>query len=322
MRRREFLVLLGTTGMASLAARAQQPAIPVVGYLSATTSDIVRDVQKGLSETGFVEGRNLSVEARFANNNYSQLPQLAADLVRRRVSVIYASGGAVAVRAAKAATSTVPIVFAMGADPVAMGFVASLNRPGGNITGISFLSNELGAKRLGLLNELVPRASRYAALVNLQAPGTDSLVAEFRAAASVIGKQIEVFSASDADEIDSAFAQLVSKGAEALVVGSSSLFNSRGVQLATLGAYHRLPAIYYDRRLVELGGLMSYGASITEASRQAGVYVGRIPKGEKPSDLPVMQMTQFDLVINLRTTKTLGLTVPPTLRALATEVIE
>src|SRR6516225_6921069 len=158
MRRREFLVLLGTTGMASLAARAQQPAIPVVGYLSATTSDIVRDVQKGLSETGFVEGRNLSVEARFANNNYSQLPQLAADLVRRRVSVIYASGGAVAVRAAKAATSTVPIVFAMGADPVAMGFVASLNRPGGNITGISFLSNELGAKRLGLLNELVPRA--------------------------------------------------------------------------------------------------------------------------------------------------------------------
>jgi len=248
--------------------------------------------------------------------------ELAADLVRRRAAVIYASGGAVAARAAKAATSTIPIVFAMGDDPVADGLVASFNRPGGNVTGIAFLAAELGPKRLGLLKELVPAAAHYAVLVNPGNPATERIIAELRAAARVIGKQVEFFTATSNSEIDSAFADLVQRNADALVVGNSSFFVDRSVQLATLAAHHHLPAIYYYRRIVEVGGLMSYGASIEEATYQAGVYVGRILRGEKPGDLPVMQTTKFELVINRQTAKVLGLKVPPTLIALADEVIE
>jgi len=297
--------------------------MPVVGFLFATSAaaSSVGDVWKGLNETGFVEGRNVLSETR-ANDDSSRLPELAADLVKRQVSVIYAGGGAVAARAAQAATSTIPIVFSMGADPVATGLVTSLNRPGGNITGTAFLSNELGAKRLSLLHELVPQASRYAALVNPDAPGTDALLAELRAAAASMGKQIEIFTASKVGEIDPAFVALVERGAEALVVGSSSLLNGQGVKLAALAADHRLPVIYYDRRIVEVGGLMSYGASIPEAQREAGVYIGRILKGAKPADLPVTQMTKFDFVVNLKTAKALGLTIPQTLLATADEVIE
>jgi putative ABC transport system substrate-binding protein len=324
MQRREFITLLGGAAAWPLAARSQAPAMPVIGYLTASSSNPRSRpaFHKGLSETGFVEGRNVFIELRSANNDYSRLPELAADLVRRRVAVIYASGGVVAARAAKAATPTIPIIFAMGDDPVADGLVASFNRPGGNITGIAFLAAELGPKRLGLLKELVPTAARYAVLVNPGNPATERIIAELQPAAGVIGKQVEVFTATSSSEIDAAFADLVQRRADALVVGNSSLFVDRSVQLATLAAHHHLPAIYYDRRIVEVGGLMSYGASIEEATHQAGVYVGRILRGEKPADLPVMQTTKFELVFNLQTARTLGLTVPPSLRALADEVIE
>jgi putative ABC transport system substrate-binding protein len=324
MRRREFITLFGGAAVWPLAARAQRPSTPLVGYLTAIplTADAIGAFRAGLSETGFVEGRNVAIEFRSANYNDQLLPELAADLVRRGASLIYASGGAIAVRAAQAATSIIPIVFAMGADPVTSGLVTSLSRPSGNITGISFLSNELGPKRLGLLNELVPGASRYALLVNPRAPTTESLIIQLRAAAAQIGKDVEVFNASSIGEIDVAFAKLVRSGADALVVGSSSLLSTRGVQLATLATFHHLPAIYYDRRIVEVGGLMSYGANIADAVRQAGIYAGRILKGERPGDLPVVQATTFEFVINLETAKTLGLTIPPSLRALADEVIE
>jgi putative ABC transport system substrate-binding protein len=327
MRRREFIAGLGGVAAAwPRAARAQQPAVPVIGHLRAQSpASIERALvpfRKGLSEAGFVEGRNVAIESRVADNDYSRLPELAADLVRRRVAVIYADGGAVSALAAKAATASIPIVFTLGADPVASGLVASLSRPGGNITGNAFLSTELGPKRLGLLKELVPGAMRYAALVNPGNPATESVTAELRAAAAAIGKQIEFFTASNVREIDTAFAEFVRSGADALVVGGSSLFPSRSVQLATLAAHHRLPAIYYDRQTVEVGGLMSYGPNIPDAARQAGIYAGRILKGEKPADLPVIQMDKFEFVLNLQTARTLGLTVPPTLLSIADEVIE
>jgi putative ABC transport system substrate-binding protein len=324
IRRREFISFVGgATAAWPLAALAQQSATPVIGYLHSGSFEArnVAAFLKGLSDVGFVEGRNLSIEYRAAHDQYDLLPELAADLVRRRVSLIYAGGGTVAVSAAKAATQTIPIVFAMGGDPVARGFVTSFNRPGGNVTGVSFLSYELGPKRIGLLNELVPGASRYALLFN-PVPETESSTAELRGAAARIGKQIEVFTARNVSEIDTAFADLVRRGAEALVVSASSLFNTRRVQLATLAAYYRLPASYDDRRAVEVGGLMSYGASFEDAFRQAGIYVGRILKGEKPANLPVMQPTKFDLVINLTTAKVLGLTVPDRVLAIADEIIE
>jgi putative ABC transport system substrate-binding protein len=324
--RREFAAAIGSAAAWPIAPRAQPAAMPVIGVLSAL---FARDAQpalaalrQGLLEAGYVQGQNFAIEYRWADTDYTRLPELAADLVRRRVSVIFASGGAVSARAAKAATQTIPIVFVVGADPVATGLVTSLNRPGGNVTGIAFLSNELGPKRLGLLNELVPGASRYALLVNPDAPGTEALTVEFRAASARMGKQMEVFTANRVGEIDSAFAELVRKGADALVVGSSSLLNRRSVQLATLASHYRIPAIYYDRHIVDVGGLMSYGANLDEADRQAGIYAGRILKGEKPADLPVMQTTKFEFVINLETAKTLGITVPPNVLALATDVIE
>ena len=322
--RRSFITLLGGAAAAwPLAARAQQATIPVVGFLDATAPDQgTAAFLKGLSESGFMEGRNVAMEIRSANNDYRRLPELAADLVRRRVDVIYANGGSVAALAAKAATTNIPIVFAMGDDPVASGLVTDLGRPGGNVTGIAFLSTELGPKRLGLLNALVPAATHYALLVNPDAPNTKVSVAGLRAAADSIGRHVEVFTASDIRQIDAAFADLVRKGAEALIVGSSSLLNSRRVQLATLAAHYHLPAIYYDRRNVEVGGLMSYGADILDAVRLAGVYASRILKGDKPADLPILQATKFEFAINLETARTLGLTVPPSLPAIADEVIE
>ena len=323
--RREFLTLLGGAAAAwPIAARAQQQTVPVVGYLSAQTEaeTSLASFRKGLSEAGFIVGRNVRIEFRAANNDYSRLAEFAADLVRSRVDAIYASGGLVAALAAKAATTNTPIVFAMGDDPITSGLVPSLNRPGANVTGIAFLTYELGPKRLELLKEVVPKATHYALLVNPDAPNTKSFVAELSAAADSIGRHIEVFEAGNVNEIDAAFAELVRQGADAVIVGSNSLLNGRRVQLAILASHYRLPAIYYDRRAVEVGGLMSYGADIDDAVRQAGIYLGRTLKVEKAADLPVMQATKFAFAINLPTARTLGLTVPPALLAIADEVIE
>jgi putative ABC transport system substrate-binding protein len=324
IRRRDFITLLGAAACWPLAARGQQPAMPTIGFLHGVSPEGATEspqaFRKGLSEAGFVEGRNVSIEYRFANNDYNRLPELAADLVRRKVSVILALGGSA--RAAKAATATIPIVFDIGDDPVAAGLVASFNRPGGNVTGITFRSEELGPKRLGLLNELVLEAARYALLVNPTSPTTDPIVSELHTAAGAIGGDLKVFTAIDRREIDAAFASLVRSGADALIVGNSPLFVDRSVQIASLAAYHHLPAIYYYRRTVEVGGLMSYGANIPESVRLAGNYVGRILKGAKPADLPVMQPNKFELVINQQTARMLGLTVPPALLVAADEVIE
>jgi putative ABC transport system substrate-binding protein len=327
IKRREFITLLGGASAGwPVAAQTQQPTLPAVAYLSVNppelTGTTIAGLRKGLSEAGFVDGRNVALEFRSADNQVGKLPELVADLVRRRVAVIVAAGGAASAQAAKAATASIPIVFSQGDDPVATGLVASFNRPGGNVTGVYFLSSELGPKRLGLLKELVPGAARYALLVNPDNPSTASIVAELRAAAAGIARQIEVFTAGSIRGIDTAFADLVRSRAEALVVGGSSLFIDRRVQIATLAAHHRLPAIYYDRRVAEVGGLMTYGANIADAMRQAGTYVGRILKGEKPVDLPVMQTVKFEFIINLQTARTLRIEVPPTLLALADEVIE
>ena len=327
MQRREFLTLLGGAAASwPLTTQAQQGRIPVVGYLHAVSPELqepnLAAFRKALAGRGFVEGRNVAVEYRYAHNDYNRLPGLVADLVRRQVAVILALGGAVVTQAAKNANANIPIVFVQGDDPVATGLVASLNRPAGNVTGIAFLSTELGPKRLGLLKELVPAATRYALLVNPLSPTTDLIIADMRAAAASIGREIEVFAASTVREIDSAFAMLVRKGCDALVVGSSSLFATRGVQLATLAALNRLPAMYYTRASVEVGDLMSYGANIPDAVYQGSTYVGRILQGEKPADLPIIQSAKFEFVLNLQTARSFGLDVPPALLALADEVIE
>ena len=327
MRRREFLALLGgaATGW-PLTTRAQQGRMPVVGYVHAVSPEDqeanLAAFRKALAGRGFVEGRNVAVEYRYAHNDYTRLPELVADLVRRQVAVILALGGAVVTQAAKNATANIPIVFVQGDDPVATGLVASFNKPAGNVTGIAFLSTELGPKRLGLLKELVPAATRYALLVNPLSPTTDLIIADMRAAAASIGREIEVFAASTVREIDSAFAALVRKPCDALVVGSSSLFATRGVQLATLAALNRLPVMYYTRSSVEVGGLMSYGADIPGAVYQGGTYVGRILQGEKPADLPIVQSVKFEFVLNLQTARSFGLDVPPALLAIADAVIE
>jgi putative ABC transport system substrate-binding protein len=327
MQRRKFITLLGGAAAAwPVAAAAQRPALPVIGYLAVNTIELagptVAAFRAGLSESGFADGRNVSIQFQAANNDPGRLAELAANMVRQRVDVILASGGAASARAAKAASTSIPIVFNMGDDPVAVGIVASLNRPGGNITGVSFLSSELGPKRLGLLKELVPEATRYALLANPNAANVESIIAELSSAAAGIGRQMQLFAAANAQEIDRRFSEMVRAGADALVVSSSSLFVDRRVQIATLAAYHHLPAIYYDRRTTEVGGLMSYGANIADAQRQAGVYVGRILKGEKPADLPVIQSAKFEFVVNLQTAKTLGIEVPASLLAIADEVIE
>jgi putative ABC transport system substrate-binding protein len=325
MRRREFISLIGSTAAAwPLAARAQQ-SMPVIGFLGsswpADRARLVSAFRQGLRETGYVEGQNVAIEYRWAQDQYDRLPDLSADLVRRDVAVIVAHDTLSAI-AAKAATTTIPIVFATGGDPVKDGLVANLNRPGGNVTGVSFIAVELGAKQIGILHELRAGPTRVAVLVDPKWPLTAQFVSEVRAAASAIGHQIEVLYASSGGEIDTVFASLSQKPADALLVGPSALTNNRRVQLATLAAYYRILAIYPLREFAEAGGLMSYGTSITDAHRQAGVYTGRILKGEKPADLPVMRSSKFEFVINLNTAKAFGLNIPPGLLAAADEVIE
>jgi len=325
VKRRDFITLLGGAAAWPLAARAQQSAMPVIGLLSGSSlvgrTHMLTAFLRGLRESGYVEGENVAIEYRWAQDQYGLLPDLAAELARRRVAMIAAIDTPAAI-AAKAATTTVPVVFASGGDPVREGLVASLSRPGGNVTGVSFLTSETGTKLLGLLLELLPGAMRIAALVDPKWPITEPFAADIRAAATAIRKSIDVLPASTGGDIDTVFASFAQKPVDALVVGGSALTNSRRVQIATAAAYHRVPAIYTLREFVEVGGLMSYGASITDAQRQAGIYAGRILKGQKPADLPVMQSTKFELVINLNTAKTFGLSFPPGLLAIADEVIE
>jgi putative tryptophan/tyrosine transport system substrate-binding protein len=325
MRRREFIILLGAGAAAwSVAARAQQPATPVIGFLrdaSLPEPDATHRVtafHQGMKETGYVEGQNVAIEYRSAEGQVDQLPVLVADLIRRQVALIV--GNTPAALAAKAATTTVPIVFVTGGDPVRDGLVASLNRPGGNVTGVSFISVELGAKQLGFLRELRPGAARIAVLVDPKWPLTEPFVSQLRAAASAMGQQIDVLHVSSDREVETAFTRLVQRGAGALQVGVG--MGSQRDRIVALAARHRIPAIYVLRDFAAAGGLMSYGTSVPDAYRLAGRYAGRILNGEKPAELPVMQPTKFQLVINLKTAKTLGVTVPDKLLALADEVIE
>jgi len=325
IRRRELLVTLGGAAAWPLAARAQQSAMPVIGWISSSApADRARystAFRQGVRETGYVEGQNVAIEYRWAQDQADRLPDLAADLVRRQVTVIAAHDTQSSI-VAKAATTTIPIVFTSGGDPVKRGLVASLNRPGGNVTGVTFVVAELGAKQLGLLHELQPGAVRVGVLVDPNFAPTQSFVSDVQAAALSIGKQIEVLEAPTGRDIDTAFARLAQKPIDALLVGPGPLLDNRRVQLATLAAYHRVPAIYLLRDYAEAGGLMSYGTSITDAYRQAGVYTGRILKGEKPADLPVLLSTKFEFVINLNTARAFGLSFPPGLLAIADEVIE
>jgi putative ABC transport system substrate-binding protein len=327
MRRRDFIRLLGGAAATwPLAARAQQAGLPVIGYVYGGTAEgganQTAAFRKGLSEVGFTEGRNVTIEYRFAENDYNRLPELMADLVRRQVAVITTIGTPPAAFAAKALTTTIPIVFGTGGDPVRQGLVASLNRPGGNLTGLSFMTSELGSKRLGLLRELLPGTRRLGLLVNPNTPSADSISQDASDAATTLGEQVEVLSANDGREIDAAFASLKQKQIEALLVNPSPLFLSRRVYIALAAMRYAVPAIYPDRQYAEAGGLMSYGPNVSEQYRQGGIYTGRILKGEKPADLPVMLPTKFEMVVNLETARLLGIEVPPALLALADEVIE
>jgi putative ABC transport system substrate-binding protein len=326
VKRRAFITLLAGAAAWPLAAHAQQAAMPVVGFLDPRSADAVierlRGFRQGLKDSGFVEGDNVTIVYRWAENQIDRLPESAAELVRRRVAVIATAGENVAL-VAKAATATIPIVFIVSQDPVKLGLVASLARPGGNLTGINFLSGELVAKRLELLRELVPGAARVALLVNPNtASTTESMVKDVEGAARSLGLQIQVLNASTRREIDAAFETLVRDRHDALFISSDPLFSSRRVQLANLAVRHGVPATFSGREFAEAGGLMSYGSNIVEAWRQSGVYVGRILKGEKTADLPVVQSTKFELVINNQTARMLGLTVPDKLLVAADEVIE
>jgi putative ABC transport system substrate-binding protein len=326
MRRREFITLLGGAATWPIAAYAQQPAMPVVGILHfgspEANANVMAAFRQGLAETGYVEGKNVVIEFRWAHDDSARLPELAADLVSRRVAVIVTPGSVVAALAAKAATTTIPIVFNTGGDPVRSGLVASLNRPGGNVTGVSYMNSELGAKRLGMLHELVPRAARFAVLVDRNGANIDDAVADLQAASASIGRDIEVVAASANSDIVPAFTSLAQKRAEALLITPSQLFYDRRMQLLTLAARYMLPVIYPAREWAEAGGLMSYGSSFTDQHRQAGIYTGRVLKGEKTATLPIMRATKFELVINLQTANALGIDMPPTLLARADEVIE
>jgi putative tryptophan/tyrosine transport system substrate-binding protein len=324
VKRREFISLLGGATAWPLAARAQQPAVPVVGFLNHGLPDErVRGLRQGLGEAGYIEGRNVAIEFRWANNEIGRLPELVSDLIHRRVAVIVAAMSTPAALASKAATTTIPIVFGVGTDPVADGLVASFNHPGGNLTGIAIRNWELGGKRVGLLHELSPGVAPFAVLLNPDVPAVaEPFIKDVQAAASAIGRRIEVFYARSNRDIDVAFASIVGKQASAVVIGPDVLLNNRRVQLVILASRHALPAIYPWREPVEIGGLMSYGSNFADAFRLVGIYAGRILKGEKAGDLPVQQPTKFELVINLQTARTLGIEIPATLLASADEVIE
>jgi putative tryptophan/tyrosine transport system substrate-binding protein len=328
VRRRELMALLsGAAATWPLAARAQQPAMPVIGFLSTQSLDALaerlRAFRQGLKDTGYVEGENVAIEYRFAENRIDRLPVLAAELVHRKVAVIATSGGNASVLAAKAATTTIPIVFTASEDPVRLGLVASLARPGGNLTGVNFFNAELAAKRLEFLRELVPGLSRVAVLVNpANASTTETTLRDVEPAARAIGLQIQVVNASTSREINAAFATFVRERPGALFVGTDPFFSNRRIQLVHLATLHKIPATYTGRLFPEIGGLMSYGSDIMDAFRQIGAYTGRVLKGARPADLPVVQSTKFELVINAETARMLGLTVPPTLLAHADEVIE
>jgi putative ABC transport system substrate-binding protein len=324
IRRRDFITLLGGAAAWPLSARAQQPAMPVIGWLS--TGSLQLDAQriaafrKGLNEAGFVESRNVAIEYRWSEGHYERLKELAADLVRREVAVIVANTPPVL--AAKAATSTIPIVFNTADDPVKIGLVASLNHPGGNLTGITSLNVEIGPKRLELLHELAPTAAVIAVLINPTDPNAEAPSRDLQAAARALGLQLHVLHASTERDFDTVFATLVQLRAGGLVIGPDPFFTSRSEQLAALTVRHAVPTVYQFREFTAAGGLMSYGGNLTDMYRQVGVYTGRILKGEKPSDLPVQQYTKVELIINLKTAKTLGLSVPLTLLGRADEVIE
>jgi putative ABC transport system substrate-binding protein len=326
LRRREFITLIsGAAAAWPLTARAQQPAMPVIGFLNATSPDTyadrLRGFRQGLKETGYAEGEDVAIEYRWAEGKDDRLPSLAADLVRRRVAVIAAPGTSTAL-AAKAAAAMIPVVFMVAEDPVKLGLVASLARPGGNATGINFYTGELTAKRLELLRELVPAATRVAVLINSANVSTETTLREVESAARGMGLQMRVVRAGTRQEIDAAFEALARERTDALFVGLDPFLNSRRVQLAQLATHHRIPVVYSARDIAEAGGLMSYGTNITDAFRQVGVYTGRILKGAKPADLPVVQASRFELVINAHTARMLGLTVPDKLLAAADEVIE
>jgi putative ABC transport system substrate-binding protein len=327
LRRREFITLIGGAAAWPLTAWAQQAAMPVIGFLNPTSPEVnagrLSAFRRGLKETGYVEGENLAIVYRWAEVHYDRLPALAADLVRRKVTVIAATGSIASALAARAATTTIPVVFMVAEDPVSLGLVASLAQPGGNLTGINYFNAELVAKRLEVLRELVPTAIRVAVLVNpADATNAESALRDVNVAGRAMGLQIQVLNASTSGEINAAFATFVRERPDALFVAGDTFFNSRRVQLANLASRHAIPAAYPGRDFVEAGGLMSYGSNITDAFHQIGVYTGRILNGAKPADLPVVQASKFELVMNAETARMLGLNVPPTLLATADEVIE
>jgi ABC-type uncharacterized transport system substrate-binding protein len=325
MRRREFITLIGGAAIWPLTARAQQPAMPVIGFLSTLSpsnmaANVMDEFRQGLKDAGFVEGQNVSIEYRWAEGYYDRLPELAADLVRRQVAVIAATGGEPSPQVVKAATRTIPIVFMANGDPVAAGLVASLNRPGGNLTGVTIFGMMAAGKRMELLRQLMPKAGMIGYLMNPSNPNRE--LDNVQTAARSLGQQILVLNAHDGRDIDAAFATIAQQRIAALLVASDPLFFDRRDQLVALAARQAIPAIYYLRAFPQAGGLSSYGNSLTDMYRQVGAYAGRVLNGEKPADLPVMQSTKFEFVLNLKTAKTLGLEIPPTLLALADEVVE
>ena len=327
MRRRDFIALFGGAAAAwPFAVLAQQSAMPTIGYLHSASpapfAHLVAAFRQALNESGYAEGRNVTIEYRWANGQYDRLPELASDLVRRQVAVIVASGGSVSALAAKKASSTIPIVFSAGDDPVKIGLVESLSHPGGNVTGVNVVIGALDSKKLGLLRELVPNATFIAVLENPKLPAVQDRLSTVQAAARSVGQQIEVFYVSDEKDLDTTFSHVAQSGAKALVVGADAFFNNRRDRLVALAARYAIPAIYETREYVVAGGLMSYGTNLAEGYRQVGIYTARILRGDKPADLPVVQSSKFELVINMKTANALSLTVPNSMQLLADEVIE